>query len=175
MGILRSTPIILRDKEGNIILKKIGDIRVVWFYNINLGIDEGILDYEIWTYKGWVKVIKIIRYKTKNDIFKVMTSYGIICTDNKDIDYIYGPLPFIDKNYNISKLNMSEKQMLHYLYGFNEMNISLTEKNIIKTVKDYVNIGKTDTYLYDIDVDIDYYHAGIGNVNVLSIKNTKVT
>jgi hypothetical protein len=51
----------------------------------------------------------------------------------------------------------------------------LTEKNIIKTVKDYVNIGKTDTYLYDIDVDIDYYHAGIGNVNVLSIKNTKVT
>lgn len=169
MGIFRDTPVILRDKEGNIILKKIGDIRIVWFYNTEKKHDEGFINYEIWSYKGWTSINKITRYKTDNDIYKIMSCYGTICTDNKDIDYIYGLLPVMDRNYDISKLNMSEKQLLHYIYESNESKMSFTDMYLKKPGKAWVKIGKTDTYLYNIEVDNEYYHVGIGNVNISNL------
>ena len=166
MGILRDTPIILRDKDHNIILKKIGDIRVIWFYNLDTHKDEGQLDYEVWTYKGWKKINRIIRYNTSNDIYKIMTNYGIICTDNMNIEFIYGNLPEIDKNYDITKLNMSEKQLLHYIKEYTENKIRYEDMYTKKIGKSIIKISRTDNYLYKLDVDCDYYHVGISHINI---------
>lgn len=166
MGISRDTPLILRDSNNSIYLKKVGDIKVVWFYNTELGQDEGKIDYNVWSYKGWVKINNIIRYKTTKCIYKIMTSYGTICTDKRDIKYIYGNLPIIDKNYDIRNLNMSEKQLLHYIYEANEKRIKYDEIYEKNPGKAFLKIGNTDTYMYKLNVDCDYYHVGISHVNI---------
>jgi DNA polymerase elongation subunit (family B) len=78
------TPIILKNKVGNIVIKTIDSINRsnLWksYENDKYG-DKQVNDnipFEVWTEQGWKKINKIIRHKTNKKIFEVITSNGYV-------------------------------------------------------------------------------------------------
>ncbi len=77
------TPLLLRDKNGNILIKSIEELGNEWapYYNGILDqnkLEDKNIDYETWTEKGWTKINRVIKHKTNKKIYGVLTHSGYV-------------------------------------------------------------------------------------------------
>ncbi|AQN68406.1 DNA polymerase type B [Saudi moumouvirus] len=81
------TPIIVKLPNSNDVeIKTIQELTTFWYeYDAFKAGDsnrkdkqQAILDYEVWTDKGWAKIKRVIRHQTKKSIYRVKTNNGVV-------------------------------------------------------------------------------------------------
>ena len=80
------TPLILRNKEGQVIIKTIESLSDEWkpyeefkpFDTNRREKQQAKTNYEIWTNGKWANIHRVIRHKTKKRIFRVNTHCGVV-------------------------------------------------------------------------------------------------
>ena len=71
------TPLLLKNINDEFEIKTIDDISSNWQIN-NIGKEISYTDYNIWTEKGWTKIVKVIRHKVTKKIYRVLTRTGVV-------------------------------------------------------------------------------------------------
>lgn len=77
------TPILLQDMNGNVVIKTIETIGKSWedydgFKSDDLSLsdkqcDSNITNYKVWTSNGWSEIKRVIRHKTRKQIYEIKT------------------------------------------------------------------------------------------------------
>lgn len=200
-SVTKDTPIIVL-KDGLIEYIDIGNIGNNWT-EYNAFVKEGwhkeqaSLDYKVWSDQGWVNIKRIIRHKCKKNIYRVISSFGIVDV-TEDHSLISENLELIKpEELVVGKTKLLYKFMGKKKYGDCEPFITLdkflamqymtsceyfTEIEIINgiyyvkpttlksnIVKSVTKIGKTTEFVYDLETDCGRFHAGVG---FTVVKNT---
>ena len=86
-SLVANEPLIIRN-NGKIIIECIGDlvknndwISYPQFKSDDVGLinkQQALYNGEIWSYKGWTQIVKVIRHKTNKKIFRVCDGFGVI-------------------------------------------------------------------------------------------------
>jgi DNA polymerase elongation subunit (family B) len=80
-SVVGKTPLLLRDSDGNIVIKTISSLGKSWseYDMINSGkLHDPNIDYEVWTENGWTKIKRVIKHLTNKKIFEVCTLTGCV-------------------------------------------------------------------------------------------------
>lgn len=84
-SVLPGTPVIVRDKNGNVSVQKIENIAKTTWIDYPGFMKEGtnkeqneIENMEAWTHEGWKSIKRVIRHKCSKKIWRVVTHTGIV-------------------------------------------------------------------------------------------------
>ena len=72
------TPLLLKDLNGQIIIKNIEDLSDNFDNKEGLVKEYGTTNLETWTDKGWTKIKHVMRHKTSKKIYRVLTHTGCV-------------------------------------------------------------------------------------------------
>ena len=138
-SVTADTPILLLNSSGNIEIKTIEEIGIIWKdYQQFKCDDESLTDkqqddminYKVWTDKGWSNIKRVIRHKTNKKIYEILTHTGIVkvTSDHSLLDIngnqikpseckvrtelLHKTLEIINREETIMNLNKA------YIYGF---------------------------------------------------------
>jgi len=75
-SVVGDTPLLLLDEENMIDIRRIDELCYEWIEHD--GKEVSLADYKVWTEKGWTKVVKVIRHQVTKNIYRVITSTGIV-------------------------------------------------------------------------------------------------
>ena len=200
------TPLILKDKNGDLMFKTIETIGEIWsqyeefkpFDTNRIEKQQSMVDYQIWTSKGWSNIKRVIKHKTTKKIYRVLTHTGVIdvtedhslLTKDREIikpkDCVIGtellhgyPInngeKIIDDTLLINdKLNACKS---YYLRKQKYNNLCIDDNYIISQkvindkhkIKKIIDLGYFNGFVYDLETETGDFHAGIGE---LIVKNT---
>jgi len=142
-SVLSDTPLLLRNKLGQIIFKQIDEVGEDWFSYDGFKMGEGgrrnkeqsfCRKYEIWTNDGWSAIHRVIKHKTKKKIYRITTHTGMVdVTEDHSL---------LDEN--IQKLKPNEAKigmkLLHRYPIFGQKKIKL------KDILNYIDLIHTKTW-----------------------------
>lgn len=79
-SVSEDTPLLLKNKEGKIEIKRIDSISLSenWSTNINSGKEYNSSEYEVWTDQGWTRIKHVMRHLTSKKMYRVNTHTGIV-------------------------------------------------------------------------------------------------
>lgn len=136
-----NTPILLKNKEGNIIIKTIETLGELWYDYSNFkpgdisrtNKEQTFTSLQVWTDKGWSKINKVIRHKTNKKMYRISTHTGSV-----DVSEDHS---LLDENCNIiksGKCSLKTKLLQSYpiFDTYNKINFNdLTNYENIKSIE----------------------------------------
>lgn len=156
------TPLLLR-KNGKIVIKTIDDICNLWHKTRRK--EYGATDYEIWTERGFTKIKKIIRHKTKKKIFRVLTHTGCV-----DVTEDHSLLNEDKSKIKPSEVNIGDYLLCSFPSKFPELENDLTAEECWVMGLFYAD-GTCGKYKYKSGTK---YQWNISNTNLELLKKAKV-
>jgi DNA gyrase/topoisomerase IV subunit B len=157
------TPLLLK-KDNILDIQNIEDINNKWEKDIINNKDYGKSNYEIWTERGWTKIIKVIKHKVNKKVFRVLTHTG--CVD-------------VTEDHSLLKMDATEvspkdiivgNELLHSFPMFKEYQINIPndlEKLSIREIWEYASklkiryyqtYTKSDLIKVILEFKTKYYH-----------------
>lgn len=85
-SVTKETPLLLKDNQDNIIIKRIDELNNEWksyeefkpFDTNRKEKEQTLSSYKIWTDKGWSNIKRVIRHKTEKKIYRILTHTGYV-------------------------------------------------------------------------------------------------
>lgn len=71
------TPMLLKNSNNEFEIRTIDNISSNWNTN-DFGKDITYTNFDVWTEKGWTKILKVIRHKVNKRIYRVLTHTGVV-------------------------------------------------------------------------------------------------
>lgn len=175
-SVTEDTPILCRI-NGKIYYKTIDDISkdTVWIqYHNTKQVSKPTDDIEVWTENGFTKIKKVIRHKTRKEIFRVLTHTGVV-----DVTEDHGLLNPDAEKVSPKNLKVGDALLTHSLpkcddiEGINNFNIlhNYTSTNKLEMAKLYhiaTSVG------YNVGIDIDDNGKYILNFNLDTIHSENI-
>jgi DNA polymerase elongation subunit (family B) len=153
-----------------------------------------ILNINVWNDNGWTRVKRIIRHKCKKKIYRIMTATGMIdVTEDHSLldkhgniikpndckigtELLHTELPSLSNiEYGTGK---KVELMKKFIFSQNacinmksSTSVTITQNKSINpmAIKNIIDLGYTDDFVYDLETENGHFNAGIGN---LTVKNT---
>lgn len=129
------TPLLLKSQNDIYTIKTIDNISSNWILMPN-GKEESLTDFNIWTDKGWTKIVKVIRHKVNKKIYRVLTHTGVVD---------------VTEDHSLIKSNGEEiaprdcligQDLLHSFPKFNETKIDIPNDLNNKSVRELWEFAK---------------------------------
>lgn len=80
-SVTADTPLLLKDKNDNVVIKTIDDIDDAsdfWIHYEETGKEYSNSSYSVWTEKGWTKIKHVMRHKVKKRMYRIVTHNGLV-------------------------------------------------------------------------------------------------
>ena len=116
------TPLLLKDLNGQIIIKNIEDISDNFDNKEGLVKEYGTTNLETWTDKGWTKIKHVMRHKTSKKIYRVLTHTGCV-----DVTEDHSLLNELGEKIKPNECKIGQK-LLHSFPVFEEHKIEMPEE-----------------------------------------------
>jgi len=71
------TPLLLKNTDNKYEIKTIDNISDRWITEPN-GKETSLTNFQIWTEKGWTKIVKVIRHKVNKKMYRILTHTGVV-------------------------------------------------------------------------------------------------
>lgn len=153
------TPILLLNRFGNVEIRKIEEIGKIWtnYSQFKSGVpgledkqQDDIIDYKVWTDKGWANIKRVIKHKTNKKIYEVMTLQGYVkvTEDHSLLDFEGNQIKPTDCELGTKLLHNREFEGFKKIYG--------EEPN--EFINNYTN-------------ENDYYPSSQGTINFIFSNN----
>jgi DNA gyrase/topoisomerase IV subunit B len=157
------TPLLLKTIDNKYTIKTIETIGENWFLEPN-GKETALTNLEIWTDKGWTKIVKVIRHKVNKKMFRVLTDTGVV--DVTEDHSLLKP-----NGEEISpKECVIEQELMHSFPNFKELNVPNQSQHIYEN---HNMIDKNEAYVMGLFVANDSFHVDNTN-NFWSITSSNI-
>jgi DNA gyrase/topoisomerase IV subunit B len=129
-----NTPLLLKDNQNNIVIKKIEDLcqfpKESEYEQISK--EYGTCPYSVWTEKGWTKIQRIMRHWTNKTIYRVTTEKGLVeVTEDHSL--------LLSDSKEVSPRQIASNMfLLHSLPQFDEKKVSYA--NMMSKTPDVVSV-----------------------------------
>jgi DNA gyrase/topoisomerase IV subunit B len=156
------TPLLLKDKNNQLIIKNIEDLSETFNYMENniSGKEYGYNnDYQIWTEKGWTNIKHIMRHKVSKKIYRILTHTGIV-----DVTEDHSLLNKFGVKITPNECNIND-ELLHSFPKFEENKI-----DIPNYLKEY---NTRELWDYAKEIKLQYYQSYKKQDLINSLNNYK--
>lgn len=128
-SIVGDEPLLLRNKNGKIIIKTIETLSNEWksyeefkpFDTNRRNKEQSSTDFEVWSNNKWTKIKRVIRHKTKKDIYRVNTHCGVV-----DVTEDHSLLNEKCKKIKPGECVIGETKLLH---SYPKFDVNINKKN----------------------------------------------
>jgi DNA polymerase elongation subunit (family B) len=179
-SVTHDTPVLIKFPNGDITYRTIDNLsfggRELQWQQYGPALPDGTIkecaqtDFQAWSDAGWTEIRRVIRHKTTKDIYRVITSTGLVdVTSDHSLlspggdrvtplevrvgtELMHADLP--SGNFIRGKCHAAE---VFYLAG-------VTSDDC--TIRKIVNLGPTTEYVYDLETANHHFSAGIGRMIV---------
>jgi DNA gyrase/topoisomerase IV subunit B len=136
------TSLLLKNTDNKYEIKTIDDISSEWILGAN-GKETSLTNFQIWTEKGWTKIVRVIRHKVTKKMYRVLTHTGVVD---------------VTEDHSLLKPNGDEispkdciidQELLHSFPKFEELKINIPD--------DLENIKIRDLWEICKELKIQYY------------------
>lgn len=76
-SVTEDTPLLLKNNNEQYEIRTIDNINISDWKNEN-GKETSTTDFQVWTDKGWTKIVRVIRHKVNKKIYRVLTHTGVV-------------------------------------------------------------------------------------------------
>jgi DNA polymerase elongation subunit (family B) len=155
-----------------------------------------IHNIRVWSDKGWTQMVKIIRHKTKKRMFRIVTGMGLVdVTEDHSLllktgeevrpvdvkigtELLHNPLPNQSWNdFQHSSVTLQNKVKAARWCRMNDVyDLELTNDGILRIsreqkmnrrrIRQIIDLGVCDDYVYDLETENHHFNAGIGSICV---------